>query len=308
MAKIKDLIDKVTRKVFYPRTHTRAVIDDEGRDLETRLAAKQDAIEGTPVTDVTSADLDVASDGGTVRLALTDGAKLAVFNDRFNALAGGSGGFQPVIAPDKTRPYRLNDQWLSYAEAVEHLPYIRPLISTSIRGLFARHSCKTAVLALSGKFVPYDAWMAFYYCKNLKSVRLIALEGEEVFLNSIDSTFAFCGNLVNIDGVINIKSCTSGGANTFAQCLKLEEVRLKGLNTNIVISEASNLSCESLGFMVVNAVNTAMITITVHPDVYAKLTGDDDSEAYTSLTTEEQEQWTALVALALEKNIAFATV
>lgn len=47
--------------------------------------------------------------------------------------------------------------------------------------------------------------------------------------------------------------------------------------------------------MVTNAANTAAITITVHPDVYAKLTDEDNAE------------WHQILIDAEDKNIQFVT-
>ena len=56
------------------------------------------------------------------------------------------------------------------------------------------------------------------------------------------------------------------------------------------------------------AANTAAITITVHPDVYAKLTGDTTNEAAAALTPEELAAWQQVLADAVDRNISFATV
>ena len=50
------------------------------------------------------------------------------------------------------------------------------------------------------------------------------------------------------------------------------------------------------------------ITITVHTDVYAKLTGDTTNAAAAALTEEELAQWMAITEAAAAKNISFATV
>ena len=60
-------------------------------------------------------------------------------------------------------------------------------------------------------------------------------------------------------------------------------------------------------YLVTNAANTSPITVTVHPDVYAKLTGDTTNAAAAALTSDELAQWTALVTTANSKNISFAT-
>ncbi len=56
------------------------------------------------------------------------------------------------------------------------------------------------------------------------------------------------------------------------------------------------LSLESLSYIVTNAVNPRVITITVHPDVYAKLTDPENAE------------WYAVNTAAQAKQIAFATI
>ena len=53
--------------------------------------------------------------------------------------------------------------------------------------------------------------------------------------------------------------------------------------------------------------NTNNYTITVHADVYAKLTGDTTNEAAAALTADELSQWQALLTKAAGKNIAFAS-
>lgn len=76
----------------------------------------------------------------------------------------------------------------------------------------------------------------------------------------------------------------------------LETVFLHKISKNIDASLAPALSLDSFKYMVEYAVNTAAITITVHPDVYAKLTDPDNA------------QWHQLNQDAAEKQIAFATV
>ena len=47
-------------------------------------------------------------------------------------------------------------------------------------------------------------------------------------------------------------------------------------------------------------------TVTVHPDVYAKLTGDTTNAAAAALTEDELAQWMAIMVTAGEKGIVFA--
>ena len=56
--------------------------------------------------------------------------------------------------------------------------------------------------------------------------------------------------------------------------MELEEVRLRRLMVNIDLSYCAKLSLASVEYMVANATNTAAITITLHPEAYARLTDE----------------------------------
>lgn len=70
----------------------------------------------------------------------------------------------------------------------------------------------------------------------------------------------------------------------------------------------THLCCHwsSVNYLVANAANTSTITITVHADVYAKLTGDTTNAAAAALTEEEAAAWRQVLADANAKNISFA--
>ena len=68
------------------------------------------------------------------------------------------------------------------------------------------------------------------------------------------------------------------------------------------------LTFSTMKYLVTKAANTSPITVTVHPDVYAKLTGDTTNAAASALTADELAQWQALVTAATAKQINFATV
>jgi hypothetical protein len=66
-----------------------------------------------------------------------------------------------------------------------------------------------------------------------------------------------------------------------------------------------NIDYDSMEYLVTNAANTAAISIKVHADVYAKLTGDTTNAAAADLTDEELAKWTALFNTATNKLISF---
>ena len=89
---------------------------------------------------------------------------------------------------------------------------------------------------------------------------------------------------------------------------KLVKLRINRLARNLDIRYSPLWSLESVSYTIENAGNnTTAITITVHADVYAKLTGDTTNEAAAALTADELSQWQALLTKAAGKHIAFAS-
>lgn len=59
--------------------------------------------------------------------------------------------------------------------------------------------------------------------------------------------------------------------------------------------------------MVDNAANSAPINVTVHADVFAKMTGETSNQAAAALQPEEAAQWQKLFNDAADRQISFAT-
>lgn len=81
----------------------------------------------------------------------------------------------------------------------------------------------------------------------------------------------------------------------FKGCIALKEVRIYGLTSNFSFIDSSLISYDSLNYIVQYASNTSPITITVHPDIYSKI------------SDETNEEWHQLIDLAANKNITFVT-
>ena len=94
----------------------------------------------------------------------------------------------------------------------------------------------------------------------------------------IAGTAQFVGNAPNLR-IIDpraIISTTTWNATAFAQCPKLEEVRINILKSNIVFKDSPVLSKASVLFMIQKAKPTTAIIITLHADAYARLESDVD--------------------------------
>lgn len=97
----------------------------------------------------------------------------------------------------------------------------------------------------------------FYNCPDLKRVKL-SLDGG--LITDCDHMFNNDTSLEEVEGVINISSCI--GTTGFADyCVKLREIRVRGLSFDINFSSSVNLSLESVRFLVENAKTVSGKTI-----------------------------------------------
>ena len=129
----------------------------------------------------------------------------------------------------------------------------------------------------------YDAPFSSVFRNNSK-LEVINLKGNitEYIVYSltsngnIDYCFRNCDSFRRMIGIVKIngKSLT----NTFFHCYKLEEIYINGVNTNASFADSSNLSKESLLYLI-NKAGTAEFTITLHADTYAWASVDEDIQA-----------------------------
>ena len=91
----------------------------------------------------------------------------------------------------------------------------------------------------------------------------------------VNTMFDFCTSLKRIIGVMNVRNAT--GINSMLQrCTNLLSVKVKNLNVNIIIKDSPYLDKASTLYMIENATPTSAITITLHPEAYARLANDAD--------------------------------
>lgn len=95
-----------------------------------------------------------------------------------------------------------------------------------------------------------------------------------------NAAFRSCNKLKKILGVFRLFSENNIYKDTFYGCAMLEELSLTELEYSVSFADSPLLSLASLEYLVANAANTGPVTVTVHPDVYAKLTNTDGLEDY----------------------------
>lgn len=141
---------------------------------------------------------------------------------------------------------------------------------------------------------------AFYNCMKIEVVDFGSSKwpGSNYFIiEKASMMFAGCSELREVTDRILFSSGASN-QNAFAGCEKLEMIYLYRLGTNAGLADSPLLKIEALEYLVkwVNP-NISSITVTVHPEVYDKLTDQT-----------EYPQWYALNMEARSKKIAFATI
>lgn len=257
--------------------------------VQPDLTAKQDKL-------VNSADVTVGEDD---KLTVTDLAKREVFDDLWIKAAGSNGTVDHTHTEDGVdKPYYLNEVWMTYEEAIvvynENYADMLSLLGREIYGVtnFPPPSSSAA------------AQYSNYQARNAKVINV----GNGFLVNSFAGWLMTAPKLTKIIGNINLQYWNaSAKSNKYLETPTLTDVSLYHLHNDFNISFLKSISLASMQYMVNNSTATSPITVTVHPDVYAKLTGDTTNAAAAALTSDELAQWTALATTANSKNISFAT-
>lgn len=236
-------------------------------------------------------------------------AKFKVFVDMWNEAWGEYGGYDPVNAPDAEHPFMGNEIWMSYEEAIN--VYYEPLQQPNDYPYkYARKlGMRTNICTFSSVYYETISAKGIAFGNDtLETIRLSS-NTQGFWSNNYSSAFRSCPKLKTILPIIYDSYLSKTiWDRTFEGSPLLEHVLISELRSSVSFSQCPKLSLDSLTHLVANAANTAAITITVHPDVYAKLTGDTTNEAAAALTEEELAQWQQVLADAVAKNISFATI
>ena len=212
--------------------------------------------------------------------------KKDLFVDMWDSAWGQYGKYDPVNAPDAEHPYMGNDIWMTYEEA----------LTVHRESSGANYLCDYChPFATARTFYPvrnsHGSWgnnatFAFGRCANLEVIRF----EDSVYIGVGPTTFGSCNKLRTILG-----GKLRGAIGNTLNLPNIEEFKADKIDKDVSMPLAAKVSLESLQYLVANAANTSAITITVHPDVYAKLSDETNAE------------WHALMAAAAAKNINFAT-
>lgn len=136
----------------------------------------------------------------------------------------------------------------------------------------------------------------YYICAFNKSIETFDVVDRRYVSNiltmeDIGSAFTGCENLKYIYNILNVALVDSASKIDAFNCPKLIEVRLRDLKVSVKFDKCPEISQQSVLYAIQNASPTSAITITLHPEVYARLA--DDAEIVAAL---EAQQLVSLVS------------
>ena len=242
--------------------------------------------------------------GQSVQLNLTEAARKSLFCDLFNAAAG-TAGYAKFT--NGVWDCKLNGLTLSYDEAV--LIYNVTNGSPATRGFSNAHIRTNLWNDLLG----YGAGPANDICpallfKGCTNIEVIRFGG---WISDPRGMFSNCYKLTKVIG--GFIGDTGWPKNRMTELFPnsplITSFQLERLQNDVTFANNPLIDLDSFTYMVEHRTteNTNTYTITVHADVYAKLTGDTTNEAAAALAAEELSQWQALLTKAAGKHIAFAS-
>ena len=257
--------------------------------VQPDLTAKQDKL-------VNSTDVTIGIDS---KLTVTDLAKREVFDDLWIKAAGSFGTVDHTHTEDGVnKPYYLNEVWMTYEEAlVVYNEYYADINSLSGRPVYGVTN-----------FAPPGTGAALVYSNFNASNAVTINVGVGFLVRAFTGWLYTAPKLTKIIDKINLQHWNpSSQSNSYLRAPALTDVSFYHLHNDFSIELLKSISLSSMQYMVNNSNATSPITVTVHPDVYAKLTGDTTNAAAAALTSDELAQWTALATTANSKHISFAT-
>lgn len=194
--------------------------------------------------------------------------------------------------PQLEKPYELGGVRLTREEAMYSFVKTAGYLGVDFTSLAYSDTVLKATFPLGRtRMFPTILTSAFEGCSNLEVVQMCI---SYLIASNYTTAFMNCKKLREIKGVL--QGAGVAKTNTFLGCAALEEVRLFTA-VDVSFADSPLLSYESLEYLVKNASNTGPITVTVHADVYAKLTGGEGSE----------QRWQQLFNDAQAKQIAFVS-
>lgn len=216
-------------------------------------------------------------------------SKLALFINLWDAAWTKEGKYDPQNAPDSQHPFMGNGLWFTFEEAIYIYDSWLKVGKSGMKGAYAGGiQAYRTVIPPAQSYNLLDMNQCFY-----NSINLEVFVTRLCTIGNLYNAFRGCTKLTTVK--IHTLEYLRSAENCFAGCSSLTTVELSKLSISISFADSPLLSLSSMQYLVSNAANTTEITVTVHPDVYAKLTDTANAE------------WYAVTEAATAKQITFAT-
>lgn len=322
MAKTTTLKERGTGEALYPQTIPSQVIFPDGTDLNDALESQSnvtgvpteeriEAIEPTLVTEALRKGPQTLTPEEQAQVKENIGiSKMELFCDMFNAAAG-TDGYARIV--DGKFDCMLNKLQLTYEEAVD--VYLDGTFdSLASAGKRFIHRTNLPITAAHSQNTIEQSFASDDFVMNVEVANLSTLNASGYFsaypISIYHKPFGYA-RLKKIIGGIDFHFAKDK-INWFVGAVNLEEAEIYRLTYSIDLSSCGKLNLHSFQTMITRANSDADSkihprVITVHHDVYAKLTGDTTNAAAAALTEEELAQWMQIVTDAASKNITFTT-
>ena len=252
-------------------------------ELDASLASKQPAI-------TTTDDLSLSAQSV---LGLTDRGKHEAFDTLWLNLCGSNGNIDYTHIEDgEVKPYLLNGIYITRREAIRIVMQSRTW-GTQYEDFTQRDITTNIPIFIGASSRQYSNSFSNLRVANMKDILPTKLE---VCLNGPQLISILNFNALYLTRVVNSFNAPA-----------LVTLDISNLKISLDLSRCPLIDLTSWQGLVTRAANTDVITVTVHPDVYAKLSGDTTNAAAAALSADELAQWQALVATASARKISFAS-
>ena len=238
-------------------------------------------------------------------------SKMELFDDMWRADVGVWGDIDHDHYEDGVnKPYYLNELWMTYEEAVK-THEISSITSNICDYRFFRSYIRTNLPKKTGSYTGDNnsAYNMYFDCPNLETVTVANAEttSEEsdnsLYVKPNEVVFSNCPKLRKIIGRLMMYTATRVSiSKPIINCPVLEDVKFynmsTGLGGGLDISLLPRINLASINYLIARTFGgtSKTTTVIVHPDVYAKLTDETNTE------------WHQVLIDAAAKNITFATV
>ena len=209
------------------------------------------------------------------------------------------GGYDPESDPDY--PFYIQNTRFNYTQAVRCYHESFNYWTTS------RHYQQIQSKTLLPIRYPYEASAKGMFSRASALEILYDFRTGEIFApNDARSAFEACSSLRRIEWPYAIAKGTKND-NVFKGCSKLEWVTIYYLHESISFSDSPLLTLDMMQQLASAKVTGAFTpVVTLHPDVYAKLTGDISNAAAAAITGDELKEWMTTLEAILANNITIA--